>query len=197
MSLAKQRVVIACFCAAALAAAGCAGGPVNPVSPSASTAVSSLAATASFPRSGALHVTKKCPPETYVGQAGGFCTITSSNLDAIEVGSKIVYARAADFLSSPPSLDSDVVLDPPGPGDNVAFGHCHLNLVTGIGLCTFSGGTGKFTHFASSARPTESASTASDCPVLFELLGEPLGRWHRSHSSVAVRHGSDGRTSMM
>jgi hypothetical protein len=29
-------------------------------------------------------------------------------------------------------------------------------------------------------------------PVLFELLGEPLGRGHRSHSSVAVRHGSDG-----
>ncbi len=30
-------------------------------------------------------------------------------------------------------------------------------------------------------------------PVLFELLGEPLRCGHRSHSSVAVRHGSDGR----
>src|SRR5438067_2458562 len=30
-------------------------------------------------------------------------------------------------------------------------------------------------------------------PVLFELLGEPLRRRHRSHSSVVVRHGSDGR----
>ena len=36
MSLATQRVVIACFCAAALAAVGCADGSVNPVSPSAS-----------------------------------------------------------------------------------------------------------------------------------------------------------------
>jgi hypothetical protein len=31
MSPATQRVVIACFCAAALTAAGCAGGSVNPV----------------------------------------------------------------------------------------------------------------------------------------------------------------------
>ena len=150
MSLAKQRVVIACFCATALAAVGCAGGSENPVSPSVSPAVSSSLFSASFPRTGALHVTKKCPPETYVGQAGGFCTITSSNLDAIEVGSRVVYAQAADFLSSPPSLDSDVVLEPPGPGNNKAFGHCHLNLATGLGRCTFSGGTGKFTHFDAS-----------------------------------------------
>jgi hypothetical protein len=93
-------------------------------------------------------VTKEC--SDYHGQAGDICTITSSNLDAIEVGSRVVYARAADFLSSPPSLDSDVVLDPPGPGNNKAFGHCHLNFSTGSGLCTFSGGTGKFTHFDAS-----------------------------------------------
>jgi hypothetical protein len=43
-----------------------------------------------------------------------------------------------------------MVLDLPGPGNNTASGHCRLNLVTGIGLCTFSGGTGKFTHFAAS-----------------------------------------------
>ena len=146
MSPATERVVIACFCAAALAAVGCAGGSVNPVSPSASAAVSSLAATPSFPRSGELHVTKEC--SDYHGQAGEICTITSSNLDAIEVGSRVVYARAADFGTF--TLDSDVVLDLPGPGNNVAFGHCHLNLVTGIGLCTFSGGTGKFTHFDAS-----------------------------------------------
>ena len=30
-------------------------------------------------------------------------------------------------------------------------------------------------------------------PVLFELLGEPLRCGHRSHSSVAVRHCTDGR----
>jgi len=93
-------------------------------------------------------VNKACPPETYAGQAGDFCTITTSNLDAIEAGSKVFYAQAANFTTL--LLDSDVVLDPPGPGNNKAFGHCHLNLATGIGLCTFSGGTGEFTHFDAS-----------------------------------------------
>ena len=151
MSLTLQRVVIACVCAAALVAVGCANGSVNPVSPSASPGVSSLAApgatSASFPRSGALHVTKEC--STYAGGAGDVCTITSSNVKEIEVGSKVVYAQAANFSTL--SLDSDVVLDLPGPGNNTASGHCDLNLVTGIGLCTFSGGTGKFTHFHASA----------------------------------------------
>jgi len=91
-------------------------------------------------------VTKEC--SAWTGQAGDFCTISSSNLKEIEVGSKVFYARAADFSTL--SLDSDIVLDPPGPGNNTASGHCRLNLVTGLGLCTFSGGTGKFTHFAAS-----------------------------------------------
>ena len=158
MSLAIRRLVSVCFCAAALAAVGCADGSVNPLSPTASPAVSSLAATgygtvaslvsASFPRSGDLHVTKEC--SAYTGHAGDVCTITSSNVEEIEVGSKVVYAQAADFSTL--SLDSDVVLDLPGPGANAASGHCHLSLVTGIGLCTLSGGTGKFTHFQASAR---------------------------------------------
>jgi len=139
MSLATRRVVIACFCGAALAAVGCAGGSMNPVGPSASPAASSLAATASFARSGELHVIKEC--STWAGQAGDVCTITSSNLKEIEVGSRVVYAQAANFGTF--TLDSDVVLDPPGHGNNTASGHCHLNLVTGIGLCTFSGGTGQ------------------------------------------------------
>ena len=147
MRLATQRVVIACFCAAALAAVGCADGSVSPLSPSASPSgtVGSLAS-ASFPRSGELHVTKEC--STWAGRAGDVCTITSSNLKEIEVGSRVVYAQAANFGTF--TLDSDVVLDPPGPGNNTASGHCHLNLVTGIGLCTFSGGTGKFTFFNAS-----------------------------------------------
>jgi hypothetical protein len=157
MRLTTQCVVMACFSTAALAAVGCADGSVNPVSPSASPAVSSLAVTgsgtvaslvsSSFPRRGELHVTKDC--SDYHGQAGDFCTIRLSNLDAIETGSKVTYAQAADFGTF--TLDSDVVLDVPGPGNNVAFGHCHLNLVTGLGLCTFSGGTGKFTQFHASA----------------------------------------------
>jgi hypothetical protein len=47
-------------------------------------------------------------------------------------------------------LDTDVTLDPPGPGDNHAFGHCTVDLVTFNGRCEFSGGTGKFTWFQAS-----------------------------------------------
>jgi hypothetical protein len=97
------------------------------------------------PRSGALHVTKEC--SEYTRLAGSFCTITSSNLKQIEVGSKVIYT----IDSGPTLLDSDVTLDPPGPGNNKAFGHCRLDLVTRVGLCTFSGGTGKFTHLTASA----------------------------------------------
>src|SRR5690349_15598552 len=46
------------------------------------------------PRSGILHVTKTCPPSQYQGQAGGFCTITGSNINAIKPGSKVGYASA-------------------------------------------------------------------------------------------------------
>ena len=147
MRLTTQHVLIGCFCAAALAAVGCADGSVNPVSPSAIPVISSLAVSASFPRSGDLHVTKEC--SAYTGAAGDVCTVTSSNVKEIPVGSKVVYAQAANFSTL--SLDSDVVLDPPGPGTNAAAGHCQLNLVTGVGLCTFSGGTAKFTHFRASA----------------------------------------------
>ena len=88
-------------------------------------------------------MTKEC--SEYTGQAGSFCTFTSSNLKAIEVGSRVVYASAAGAAA----LDSDVTLVV-GPG-NTAFGHCHLEFATGVGLCTFSGGTGKFTHFQARA----------------------------------------------
>jgi hypothetical protein len=161
MSLATKRVVLAWLCAGVLAAVACAGGPT---SPSASTAVSGSATTASGTitslvslRSGDLHVTKDCPPHDYQGRAGDFCTIISSNVDAIEVGSRVVYAQALDFSTY--TLDSDVVLDPPAPGDNLASGHCHLDLVTGIGLCTFSGGNGKFTQFHASANVSHREGT--------------------------------------
>jgi hypothetical protein len=115
---------------------------------------------ASNPRSGALHVTKEC--SEYNGQAGSFCTITSSNLKAIDVGSRVVYLQAAGQYS----LDSDVVLDT-GPG-NVAFGHCFLDFATGAGLCTFSGGTGQFTHFQASANVS--------------YLGGPNWAWNGTYS---------------
>ncbi len=90
-------------------------------------------------------MTKEC--SEYTGLAGSFCTITSSNLKEIAVGSKVVYASAAGATF----LDSDIVLDLPGPGNNSAFGHCYLSFVTFLGLCTFEGGTGMFTWFHASA----------------------------------------------
>jgi hypothetical protein len=90
-------------------------------------------------RSGDLHVTKEC--SAYKGLAGDFCTITSSSLEEIEVGSKVVYAQAAEAGS----LDTDVVLDA-GSG-NTAAGHVKLDLAAASGEATFSGGTGKFTGF--------------------------------------------------
>jgi hypothetical protein len=90
-------------------------------------------------RSGDLHVTKEC--SAYNGRAGDFCTITSSNLEEIEVGSKVVYAQAAGSGS----LDSDVTLHT-GAG-NTATGHVKLDLETARGVLTFSGGTGTFTGF--------------------------------------------------
>ena len=131
MRLAIQYAVLAHFCAAALAAVGCAEGTGNPVSPSASPAVASLTAagsdaidsrlSASFPRSGDLHVTKTCP--TYTGAAGDFCTITASNVTEIEVGSRVVYAQAADFSTL--SLDSDIVIDLPGDRKSTRLNSSH------------------------------------------------------------------------
>ena len=94
------------------------------------------------PRGGDLHVTKNC--SHYTGAAGSFCTITSSNLNTIRVGSRVVYASAVGD-PTPGLLDSDLVID--GPGNNNAFGHVVLNLSTFTGVVTLSGGTGKFTHF--------------------------------------------------
>ena len=94
------------------------------------------------PRSGALHVTKEC--SQYDGDAGDFCTITSSNINAIKAGSTVVYASAAGD-PTPGLLDSDLVID--GPGNNTAYGHVVLDLQTGTGVVTLSGGTGKFRWF--------------------------------------------------
>ncbi len=149
-----KRALSGCFAVAAIGvAAGCADTSSLPTAPSAAAIVVSsttasgggAATLGSFPRKGVLEIEKEC--SEYNGLPGAFCTITSSNVAAIEAGSRVVYASAP----GPTTLDTDVVLDPPGPGNNVAFGHCELNLTTGIGLCTFSGGTGKFTNFQAHA----------------------------------------------
>jgi hypothetical protein len=97
------------------------------------------AAAADSPRSGALHVTKEC--SQYTGQAGSFCTITSSTLKAIDGGSKVIYLQPAGAAG----LDTDVVLYT-GPG-NSAFGHVTLSPASPSGVVTFSGGTGQFRGF--------------------------------------------------
>jgi len=89
----------------------------------------------------ALHVTKE--GSQYFGAAGQFRTITSSNLPRIKVGSRVYYDQAAGTPAG--LLDSNVVLDA-GSG-NRAAGRCTLDLSTGLGLCTFSDGTGKFAGF--------------------------------------------------
>ena len=119
-------------------------------------------AVAASPRSGDVHITKEC--SAYTGAAGDYCTITSSNLAAIPVGSKVIYLSALTF----PILDTNIVLDPPGPGNNKAFGHVYLDLSTGAGEATFSGGTGKFTWFHAS--------------VDVSYLGGPDWAWEGTYS---------------
>ena len=100
-----------------------------------------MAVSASNAQHGQLHVTKEC--SQYHGLAGQFCTITSSNLGEIKVGSTVFYDQNAGIPAG--LLDSNVVLDA-GNG-NRALGRCTLELATGLGLCTFSDGTGQFAGF--------------------------------------------------
>jgi hypothetical protein len=90
-------------------------------------------------RSGVLSVTKECSQNH--GNAGDFCTITSSNLNVIKPGSRVVYLKAAGANG----FDTDIVLDA-GPG-NRAFGHVVLDFATATGTVTLNGGTGHFRHF--------------------------------------------------
>lgn len=107
-----------------------------------------------------LVVTKECGD--YDGTAGAFCTITASNLPAIKAGSIVFYGQAQGIPAG--LLDSNVVLDA-GEG-NRAVGRCTLDLVTGLGLCTFSDGTGEFAGF--SARVNVSAMDAQGLNWLWE-----------------------------
>jgi hypothetical protein len=103
--------------------------------------VAAVGSARATPRSGALHVTKEC--SQYDGQAGSFCTITSSNIPQIKPGMRVVYFQA--FGQN--GLDSDVVLSRVhGSG---AFGHVVLNGTTS--RITFSGGTGAFAGFHADA----------------------------------------------
>lgn len=94
-------------------------------------------------RSGELHVTKEC--SQYDGTVGSFCTITSSNINTIRPGMRVTYLQApAEGV-----LDADIVLS--FEHGSAASGHVLLDLTTAQGRVTFSGGTGRFTHFTADA----------------------------------------------
>jgi hypothetical protein len=123
---------------AVLAVGGCSAGDAsNPIVGKA-TARAELSSELSSPRSGEFHATKEC--SSFHRKAGQFCTITSSNLKAIPVGTTVTYLSDA----GPTALDTDVILDPPGPGNNQAYGHVFLSFSTLTGRVTITGGTGKF-----------------------------------------------------
>ena len=87
-------------------------------------------------RNGTLHLTKEC--SEYTGEAGSFCTIASSNLDAIPAGSKVVYAEAPTATGG---LDTDIVIN--APSGDTANGHVVLDGPTQTGTVTLAGGTGE------------------------------------------------------
>ena len=86
-----------------------------------------------------LHLTKEC--SSYTGLADQHCTITSSNVRAIPVGSRVVYLEGANGTS----LVSDIVVVV-GRGQ-YALGHVTVNLATGRGRVTLAGGAGRFRSF--------------------------------------------------
>jgi hypothetical protein len=135
---------------ALLVAGGCSGSDAtDPMSQTKNLSVSAAVRDANddgedFPRAGTFHAEKNC--DQYSGLAGGFCTITVSTLKQIPVGTKVVYTDAATATA----VITDLTLVPPGPGNNLAFGHVDLNRVTRTGTASFSGGTGKFQHFTAS-----------------------------------------------
>jgi hypothetical protein len=100
-------------------------------------------------RSGDLHIVKEC--SEFTGQAGDFCTITSSNLEEIVVGAKVIYAG----VPGETTLDTDITLDA-GSG-NTASGHVVLDLASDKGEVTFSGGAGTLTGFRARADVTPDA----------------------------------------
>ncbi len=135
----RRQLLVAPMLIAAVATSACSGrrdstatGPAVSTS-SASSSESELESRAA--RRGPLNIEKDCTG--YTGNAGQTCVVTASNLAAIPAGSVILYAQ--DAVNG--YLDTDITLHAPG-GGNVAFGHCALSLVTGIGTCRLSGGTG-------------------------------------------------------
>jgi len=117
--------------------------PTAPAAASLSASASGLSRSSSkAPRQmGKVQVTKEC--SQFHRQAGQYCTITSSNLDAIKVGMRVIYATAA----TPTMLDSDLTLQDPSSGKDIAYGHVWPDLQTLRGVVVFWGGRGTLNGF--------------------------------------------------
>ena len=98
----------------------------------------------------AFHARKDC--SGFTGLVGAYCTIRSSNVKALKVGSRIFYVQEAGKTA----LDSDTVIYV--KRGSVATGHCLLRFATGVGLCTISDGTGTLAGFRFRVRVTASSS---------------------------------------
>jgi hypothetical protein len=107
----------------------------------------------------AFHATKDC--SGFSGLVGGYCTVRSSNVKALRVGSRIFYVQEAGKTA----MDSDIVIYV--KQGSVATGHCLLRFASGVGLCTISDGTGTLDGFRFRVRVTASSSI----PKLWHLDG--------------------------
>ena len=96
-----------------------------------------------------FHATKDCSGMT--GLVGAYCTIRSSNVKALKVGSKIFYVQEAGRTG----VDSDIVIYV--KRGSVATGHCFLG-GGAPGLCTISDGTGTLSGLRLRVRVTPSSS---------------------------------------
>jgi hypothetical protein len=96
-----------------------------------------------------FHATKDC--SGFTGLVGAYCTIRSSNVKALKVGSKIFYVQEAGAAA----LDSDTIIYV--KRGSVATGHCFLG-GNGVGLCTISDGTGTLDGFRLRVRVRASSS---------------------------------------
>ena len=94
---------------------------------------------------GELHLTKEC--SEYTAKAGGFCTITKSNLDEITVGTREFALKDADLVAG--TLNSDGLLYV--RDGELTLNHCDISDIFAtkgvIGNCIFSGGIGHFSGF--------------------------------------------------
>jgi len=101
---------------------------------------------ATLPTGGELHMAKEC--SEYTGQAGSFCTIISSNIDAIPVGSTVVYASAAGEKS----IESDLTIM--FGDEQLVSGHVVFDLVSNTGNLTLTAETGVLSGFHADALVT-------------------------------------------